>query len=183
MAKQKRLFRNAWGGFRKKDVVAYIEKTSAEHRAELLEKDQTITALQEANHSLQQQLNILMMATPAPAPAPVPAPEPVAAPAPAEPNQDMMMQELKAYRRAEAVERTANTRARHLYRKMEDLCDGAMGDFQAADSAVKQTIEVMMEQAANLEQAYQTLSDALNASRDKLNSINEQFFILDEEDE
>ena len=93
------------------------------------------------------------------------------------------MQELKAYRRAEAVERTANTRARHLYRKMEDLCDGAMGDFQAADSAVKQTIEVMMEQAANLEQAYQTLSDALNTSRDKLNSINEQFFILDEEDE
>ena len=95
----------------------------------------------------------------------------------------MMMQELKAYRRAEAVERTANTRARHLYRKMEDLCDGAMGDFQAADSAVKQTIQVMMEQAANLEQAYQTLSDALNTSRDKLNTINEQFFILEEEDE
>ena len=70
MAKQKRLFRNAWGGFRKKDVVAYIEKTSAEHRAELLEKEQTITALQEANHSLQQQLNILMMSTPAPAPGP-----------------------------------------------------------------------------------------------------------------
>lgn len=181
MAKQKRLFRNAWGGFRKKDVVAYIEKTSAEHRAELLEKEQTITALQEANHSLQQQLNILMMATPAPAPAPAPAPEP--APAPAAPSQDMMMQELKAYRRAEAVERTANTRARHLYRKMEDLCDGAMGDFQAADSAVKQTIQVMMEQAANLEQAYQTLSDALNTSRDKLNTINEQFFILEEEDE
>ena len=177
MAKQKRLFRNAWGGFRKKDVVAYIEKTSAEHRAELLEKEQTITALQEANHSLQQQLNILMMAPPAPAPAPEPAP------APAAPSQDMMMQELKAYRRAEAVERTANTRARHLYRKMEDLCDGAMGDFQAADSAVKQTIQVMMEQAANLEQAYQTLSDALNTSRDKLNTINEQFFILEEEDE
>ena len=181
MAKQKRLFRNAWGGFRKKDVVAYIEKTSAEHRAELLEKEQTITALQEANHSLQQQLNILMMSTPAPAPAPAPAPEP--APAPAAPSQDMMMQELKAYRRAEAVERTANTRARHLYRKMEDLCDGAMGDFQAADSAVKQTIQVMMEQAANLEQAYQTLSDALNTSRDKLYTINEQFFILEEEDE
>lgn len=179
MAKQKRLFRNAWGGFRKKDVVAYIEKTSAEHRAELLKKEQTITALQEANHSLQQQLNILMMSTPAPAPAPEPAP----APAPAAPSQDMMMQELKAYRRAEAVERTANTRARHLYRKMEDLCDGAMGDFQAADSAVKQTIQVMMEQAANLEQAYQTLSDALNTSRDKLNTINEQFFILEEEDE
>ena len=99
------------------------------------------------------------------------------------PEVDMVSMELQAYRRAEAVERTANVRARQLYQKMEDLCDNAMGDFQTADSAVKQAIAVMMEQATNLEQAYQALSDALNASRGKLTAINEQFFVQDNEEQ
>ena len=178
-------FRSALGGFHKGDVTGYIERTATQHRSELLQRDQIINTLQEENRSLQQQLNLLMMATPvaAPAPAPAPAPEPAPAPAPAPEvapvsnSEELMAMELQAYRRAEAVERHANTRAKELYEKMEDLCGGALDDFQAADAAVKQTIEVMMSQATSLEKAYQALSAALNTSREKISSINKQFSV------
>lgn len=167
-------FRSALGGFHKGDVTGYIEKTATQHRSELLERDQIINTLQEENRSLQQQLNLLMMATPVAAPAPEPTPEPVAEPAPQpEPTPaELMSMELQAYRRAEAVERNANNRARKLYHQMEDVCEDALGEFQVTDSAVKKTIEVMLEQANSLEQAYQALSAALNASREKLAAMN-----------
>lgn len=172
-------FRNSLGGYHKGDVTAYIEKTATQHRSEILEYEKKIAELQDENRSLQQQLNLLMMSTPAIAPAPAPAPvaepipEPAPVPAPVVPakSTDWEHLELQAYRRAEAVERHANTRARELYEKMEDLCNGALDDFHAADTAVKQAIDVMMEQAVSLETAYQTLSAALNASREKLSSL------------
>ena len=189
-------FRTSLGGFHKGDVTAYIEKTASQHRSELLECEQKICALLEENRSLQQQLNLLMMATPvtAPAPAPVSEPEPIpeptpepipepapepAAPAAAPDALELMHQELLAYRRAEAVERNANNRARQLYEKMEDLCGDTLGDFQAADAAVKQTIEIMTAQAASLEEAYQALSAALAASREKLSSLNKSYSVPD----
>ena len=175
-------FRSALGGFHKGDVTAYIEKTATQHRSELLEYEATITALREENRSLQQQLSILMMATPAPISKPEPVVEPVPEPAPQpEPKPavedmdaaELLAAELQAYRRAETVERNANQRARKLYQQLETVCDDALGEFQNTDSAVKQTIEMMMEQANALEQAYQALSVALNGSREKLASIND----------
>ena len=190
MADSGRLFRTALSGFHKGDVTAYIEKSATQHRLELLECEKKISALQEENRSLQQQLNLLMMATPVAAPDPAPAPVPVAepdptpAPTPVTPAEttEWMHLELQAYRRAEAVERHANIRAKELYEKMEDLCGSALGDFQTADEAVKQTIEVMMAQAASLEKAYQTLSAALNASREKISSINKNYSVPDQLD-
>lgn len=193
MAESTYRFRTSLRGFHKGDVTAYIEKTASLHRSEMLEREQKICALQEENRSLQQQLNLLMMATPAPAPVcepePVAEPEPIAEPAPApipepaaQPAPDaleLMHQELLAYRRAEAVERNANNRARQLYEKMEDLCGDTLGDFQAADAAVKQTIEIMTAQAASLEEAYQVLSAALAASREKLASLNKSYSVPD----
>lgn len=173
-------FRSALGGFHKGDVTAYIEKAAAQHRSELLEYEKTVTELREENRSLQQQLNLLMMSTPVTAaPAPAPAPVPVAEPEPT--PVELMSKELQAYRRAEAVERNANKRARKLYQQMEDVCEDALGEFQVTDSAVKQTIQVMLEQASALEQAYQALSAALNASREKLSVMNE--LLCDSEEE
>lgn len=190
-------FRSALGGFNKGDVTRYIEKTASEHRSALLSYEQTIAALREENRSLQQQLNLLMMSSsfsshPAPAPVPqaasvsepapviepVPAPEPVvdSAPEPSSPEQDpteLMTKELQAYRRAEAVERKANQRARNLSHQIELVCTDALDEFQATDSAVKQTLGIILAQAESLEQAYRTLSDALRASREKLASLNE----------
>lgn len=178
-------FRNALGGFHKGDVTGYIEKAAAQHRNELLEKEQIITTLREENRSLQQQLNLLMMSTPIASepepvqeiaaepvsePVPEPVPEPVEVPVSA---PELMSMELQAYRRAEAMERNANNRARKLYHQMEDLCDEALEGFQTTDSAVKQTLEAIMAQANSLEQAYQTLSAALQVSREKLAAMNE----------
>ena len=171
-------FRSALGGYHKGDVTGYIEKAAAQHRSELLECEATITSLREENRSLQQQLNLLMMATPAPAPAPIPTPAPVPAPEPtptpaAMSTTELIAGELQAYRRAEAVERNANQRARKLYQQLETVCEDALEEFQNTDSAVKQTIEQMLEQANALEQAYQALSLALNSSREKLAVMND----------
>ena len=192
MADSGRLFRTALSGFHKGEVTAYIEKTALQHRSQLLEYEKKITDLQEENRSLQQQLNLLMMATPVAGPAPTPAPAPVVetepvpvpTPTPVVPAEttDWMNLELQAYRRAEAVERHANIRAKKLYGNMEDLCGSALGDFQAADEAVKQTIDVMMAQAASLEKAYQVLSASLNASREKISSINKNYSVPDQID-
>ncbi len=186
-------FRSSLGGYHKGDVTAYIEKTAAQHRSELLIRDQKIAELMEENRSLQQQLNIMMMVAPMVATepeheaesesAPAPASEPVQeCSAPAEANE-LMHKELQAYRRAEAVERIANKRARQFYEKMEELRGGALEDFQTADAAVKQTIEVLMAQASSLEKAYQDLSSALNASCEKISAINEDFYFSDDEEE
>lgn len=172
-------FRSAMSGFHKGDVTAYIEKVAAEHRSELLECEKTISALREENRSLNQQLNLLMMSTPvvektpAVEPTPVvPVAEPEATPTQAEaasPDaEELMVLELQAYRRAEAVERNANKRVRKIYQQVEDVCAEARGQFESTDSAVRQTIEAMLEQTKSLEAAYQALAEALEASRDKI---------------
>ena len=165
-------FRSALGGYHKGDVTGYIEKAAAQHRSELLECEATITSLREENRSLQQQLNLLMMATPAPTPAPALATESAPAPVPMSANE-LIAGELQAYRRAEAVERNANQRARKLYQQLETVCEDALDEFQNTDSAVKQTIEQILEQTNALEQAYQALSLALNSSREKLAAMND----------
>lgn len=199
-------FRTALSGFHKGDVIGYIEKAASQHRSQLLEYEQTLTTLREENRALQQQLSLLMMATPltselastpaeAPAPAaeeapaPVEAPAPEAAPTPVEvlspvPDADkeaLMWQELQAYRRAEAVERNATARVRKLYQQLDGLCDGAMDEFQATNTAVKQTIELLLSQAQILEQSYTALSDALVSSREKLAAVNGQLCLDCEE--
>lgn len=185
-------FRTALSGFHKGDVTAYIEKTASEHRSALLEMEKTITQLQKENRSLQQQVNLLMLSTPSPAPAepaekpapvvPVEKPAPAPLPETAPLQSDMAALELQAYRRAEAVEHAANVRARQLYRQLEGMCANTIDEVQVTDTAVKQAIELMMQQASSLEQAYQTLNTVLAASREKLEAMNE-LFIIDEENE
>ena len=155
-------FRSALGGFHKGDVLGYVEKLSAQHRSEILEYEKTITELREENHSLQQQLNLLMMATPAAAPAPEPA---------APPEEDLISKELQAYRRAEAVERNANQRAKKLHQQLGDMCTETESLLQNTNCAVNQTLESMLAQAKTLEQTYQQLSAALHETLEKLSAV------------
>lgn len=94
---------------------------------------------------------------------------------------ELVSLELQAYRRAEAAERNANTRARVVYRELEDLCDNALDDFKAADDAMKQTIETITEKAAELEKAYKAFSSALSLSREKIAFIDKQYPSSDNE--
>lgn len=159
-------FRTCLSGFRKADVVEYIQALQAQHQQELREREQTIQDLQKENHSLQQQLDLMMMFSP-PKPAPVPDP----APAPEDSGQ-LMHQELEAYRRAQAAERNANDRARKLYQQMDAVCAEAMEEFRIADGAVNQTLQAVRAQMDTLSEAYCALSAAMEVSRKKLASIN-----------
>lgn len=190
-------FRTSLSGYNKGDVTAYIEKMESQHRTEILEYEGQLMSLKDEIRSLNQQLNLMMMATPiVPAAPVVPAvpvaapevpkeePAPVAAPAVEDTSakeEELMLKELRAYRRAEAVERNANQRVKKLYQQMEGLCDSAMDEFHATDAAVKQTIELIMAQAKTLETAYNTLSEALQVSREKLADMNDQLYVDDEE--
>ena len=190
-------FRTSLSGYHKGDVTGYIEKLEGQHRTEILEYEGQIMSLKDEIRSLNQQLNLMMMATPIVPAAPVvptapvatpevPKEEPAPAAAPAveeasEKEEELMLKELRAYRRAEAVERNANQRVKKLYQQMEGLCDSAMDEFHATDAAVKQTIELIMAQAKTLETAYNTLSEALQVSREKLADMNDQLYV-DEED-
>ena len=88
---------------------------------------------------------------------------------------ELVSLELQAYRRAEAAERNANTRARVVYQELEGLCDDALENFKAADEAMKQTIETISAKAADLEKAYAEFTSALNASREKIAFIDKQY--------
>lgn len=186
-------FRTALSGFHKGDVTGYVEKMASQHRSELLEYEKLVTSLREENRALQQQLNLLMMSTPlVQEAAPAPAPEPVIAPPPvqeAEPlpvsapaeDQDLMHLELLAYRRAEAVERNANQRAKKLYQQMGNLCEDALDDFQSTDAALKQAVQAILSQIETLEQSYRKLSDALQESKENLASTSGLLSIESEE--
>ena len=189
-------FRSALGGYHKGDVLGFIEKVAAEHRSEILDHKKIIADLREENRSLQQQLNLLMISTPIAAPVePEPEPEPEIEPEPiAEPvpepakEQDpadmsaaeLVNMELQAYRRAEAMERSTNKRAMRLYQQLEEVCTDTRGQFDGVGDAVKQTIASMLEQTKALEQSYQQLYDALEASREKIAVMNS--LICDEDE-
>lgn len=177
-------FRSALGGFHKGDVIGYIEKLVSRHRSELLDCEQKIVTLQEENTSLQQQINLLMMSTPIPSPEPTPEPtteptpepttEPITESNPAATDSpDLITLELQAYRRAEAVERNAANRAKKLYGQLESLYKEAIDEFQVTDSAVKQTIELVLAQAKALEESCQALGTALANSREKMAAMDE----------
>lgn len=176
-------FRTALSGFHKGDVAGYIEKTAAAHRSEILEYEKVIADLREKNQSLQQQLNLMMMTTAAledkaakaeaaaaaPAPEPVPAPQTAVDPVAAVAEINMM--ELQAYRRAEAAERNANTRAQKLYQQLDQMREDAMVEFEITDNVVKETLEAIRTQTAAVERAYGSLSDTLDISREKLGNM------------
>ena len=185
MAKSAHGFHTTLGGFQKRDVIAYIEKTASQHRLELLKYEREISELKAENRSLSQQLNLLMMANSAPSP--FSAPDAVSSPDPipvfeVEPvevdagdDSELKQKELEAYRRAEALERHVTVKAKELYEEMEGLCSGTLNDFQTADEAVNQAIEVMTAQAAALEQTYQTLTAAFQTCLEKLSALNKGY--------
>ena len=184
-------FRSALGGYHKGDVLGFIEKVAAERRSEILDHEKIIADLREENRSLQQQLNLLMISTPIAAPA-EPEPEPIAEPVP-EPAKEqdpadmsaaeLVNMELQAYRRAEAMERSTNKRAMRLYQQLEEVCTDTRGQFDGVGDAVKQTIASMLEQTKALEQSYQQLYDALEASREKIAVMNSLICDEDETEE
>lgn len=154
-------FRTCLRGFHMDDVAEYIKTTAAQHQQELHELQQIINDLRKENLSLQQQLDLMIMFSPTQKVSPV-----------AESPAELMSKELEAYRRAQAVERDANDRARLLHRQMDAVCAETMDEYRATDAAVNQTLQVISAQMEALAESYRALSAFTEASRQKLASIN-----------
>lgn len=161
MANPEYPFRTSLRGYHMDDVAEYIKITTAQHQNELRELQQIISDLRKENHSLQQQLDLMIMFTPT-----------QKSPSVSETPAKLMSKELEAYRRAQTVERNANDRARELYRQMDAVCAETMEEFRATDAAVNQTLQVISAQMDALAESYRALSAFTESSRQKLASIN-----------
>ena len=123
-------FRTALGGFHRGDVSEYIASTAAANKARISDLQEQIDRLEQENEALRIQLEQ------AAAEAVEEASEKTAAEADI-PEGNLEAQELAAYRRAEAVERLANLRARKLCDDMQEICDSSIREFQNSDEAAR----------------------------------------------
>jgi chromosome segregation ATPase len=146
-------------------VADYIAKTAAAHQAQLDELNKTIETLTAENETLREQLSSIDIAL---------------SEADQTPQQvegaettetSMYQQELAAYRRAEAAERLAGQRAKKLYECLDTICQGAEAQFDAADQAVTQAADRILDQLQVLDDAKRQLSEALDASRQQIAAL------------
>ena len=154
-------FRTAMGGFHKGDVTEYISKAAENHSLEKEALENRIRELEEDLRLLRQQLLEATLA------ASKPEPEPIVVPT-ADAKMEVSALELEAYRRAEAVERTANHRARKVYTQLEGICKNADEDFEAAKAVVTETAQLILNQAMVLDQACVQLRGKLSAAQENL---------------
>lgn len=133
-----RNFRAAFNGFNRSDVVNYIEECSVHHERTLRQLRDENTKLRADLEALQAERDALAAALPPAAPEPEAGAAPdtaeetaacEAAPAPSE-------LELAAYRRAEAVERSARQRAAGLCRQVNEIVETAVRQFDSSSADV-----------------------------------------------
>lgn len=153
-------FRTAVGGFHKGDVSAYIAKISASHQTAIRNLESEIAALTTENNILREKLE----AANAGSDRSVANSEPTDA-------ESLDSMELAAYRRAEAVERTANRRARQMYQDIESVCTDATSQMNQAGKAACENIDAILAHMKSIETIYQRLSAALDADQLKLQSL------------
>lgn len=167
-------FRSALNGFNRSDVAAYIEQICAEHskaleaeqkksaalageleqarevrlqqqaQLEALQEqlEQTETALQSTETALDEAMTLLT--------------EEKEPEQPAEQDPDYASMELEAYRRAEAMERTAAERALRLQQQLSNVLDQVSARYEDAG----QEIQVLTEDIrTNMKRLADTLSD------------------------
>ncbi len=148
-------FRTAVGGFNRMDVVSYIESLS-------LQNQQTLKKLQEENSDLRRQIAQYEAAS-APSELEEAAAEPetvelevpeAEAIAHAEPETaSLKEQELAAYRRAEAAERTARTRASQLNQSVDEIFSEALSRFDNSGSEANALCEDLLSSYSRLQEA------------------------------
>lgn len=143
-------FRTAVGGFHKGDVSAYIAAIASKHKAELSKLEQALTAAEQENAQLRQQLAAAEAAQ-----LEVPTVEAEALPCTSEHITEL---ELDAYRRAEAAERLAYQRAKRLYEDMQDICSDSTTRLHDVSAASQEAIDT-------IHNAIHKLTDSLESTQ------------------
>jgi len=150
-------FRTALGGFHRGDVSEYIASAAAAHQARIDELQEQIQRLERENESLRSRLETL--------------PEEAVEETDADAEileGDMESRELAAYRRAEAVERLANQRARKLYADMQEICDNSMQEFQDSSDVTRSAADSISRQLDVIRASVESVFASLGASSEKL---------------
>ena len=150
-------FRTALGGFHRGDVSEYITSTAAAHQARIDELQEQIAKLEQENESLRSRLEQLPE---------TPADEETSGPD--VPSDDLETRELIAYRRAEAVERLANQRARKLYADMQEICDSSMQAFSGSSDTARSAADSIQDQLEIIRASVESVFASLRASSEKL---------------
>lgn len=137
-----RNFRAALNGFNRSDVVNYIEECSINHEKALRQLRDENARLRADLERLQAEKDALdqQQEEPEVAQAPEEAPlqdEVVTEEAPCAEQQPSTGEELAAYRRAEAVERSAQKRAAGLCRQVNEIVENAAHQFQNSSADVE----------------------------------------------
>ena len=173
-------FRTALSGFNRADVSAYIAKTAAAHQAELEDLRQELESLRQENLSLRQELETL---SPAPEAEPVPEEPPevpeetpeVPEETPETPEEllsgDLRELELEAYRRAEAAERRAYTRADRMYRDMQAIYTRSAETMERSDRDASGAVVAIEDQLETLRQSLSALMGTLQGSAKDLEDL------------
>ena len=155
-------FRTALGGFHRGDVSEYIASTAAAHQQRINALQDQIARLEEENEKLRCQLDAFPEA-----PADNTEPEPYAA------ENNLNSQELAAYRRAEAVERIANQRARKLYTDMQEICDSSLQDFSDSNEAARFAGNSINSQLDIIRTSVESIFSSLDTSMEKLRAVSQ----------
>lgn len=167
MENQTYSFRSSLHGFHRGDVIAFLEKLSAAHIAELRERDEALRVAHEDLEHVRRENALLLQNSPQnPEPEPGTVPEPCAC-----------ERELEAYRRAERHEREARSRAQKLcadasgevgraQTQLEDqrgrlqaASEALSGDFAALQAAVAGIMDALGGAGGRLKQMQQSLAE------------------------
>ena len=155
-------FRTALSGFHRADVANYIERTAREHQEEVRRlKDENTRLQAEKQKALSdvQELNARLEAVSQGKPDPAPAPE------------DPEAQELAAYRRAEAAERTANQRIRRRMEQLEELLSNTSAAHAAGSEEMKALMASVTENMDQLLDLFARLEKASNETQTAMEEL------------
>lgn len=152
-------FRTALSGFNRADVANYIERTARQHQEELRRLKDENALLQAEKQKALSEVQALTARLEAMAEG---RPEPVA------PPEDPEAQELAAYRRAEAAERTANQRIRRRIDQLTQLMETASAahaaggeEIKAGISAISEEMDKLLDLFGNLESSFRETEQAM----------------------
>lgn|GEM_PF-5805249 len=163
-------FRSSLNGFNRNDVVVYLQNLTEAHKSALLSAQTEASQATEEAARLRNENRLLHMQV-----ADLLAQQKTAEPeAPAEPEPSLEREELAAYRRAEAAERSAAAKAAAIE---QEAAARAAALEQAAEekaAALEQAAEekaaaLEQEAAAKIEQTQRSLNEILTAASTRVN--------------
>lgn len=177
MAEQNFTFRSALHGFNRSDVITYLSELTAQHAAQLEEKDEELLAVKNENARMKQEL-ASMRASDDEEPEAAPAPEPEELSEPEElpeavfrTDVSLQEQELEAYRRAERCEREAHIRAGKVYGEACAVVEAAKARLTDQETRLSEMNDVLTGDIAALQAVMAQIRDHMSETQSQMQQM------------